>query len=119
MPRKTNRLLLIVVVVGVALLLLLAERYGPGGVQRRGMRVMDDLRERVQPRLSADARFSDVQLTVTTHPGLRVHGEVNHAEDVEELRSIVQAVQGVPPEVKERVIWYVTVRQPAATQSSP
>jgi hypothetical protein len=111
--------ILAIVVAGVVLLVL-AERYGPGGVQRRGMRAMNEIRRRVEPALAADPRFKDVRMTVSTHPGLVVRGEVADAKALDDLRAAVAAAPGVPADGMSRVIWRVEVQGgPATTSSEP
>ncbi len=103
---------LIVILVLAVVALVLAERYGAGGVQRRGMRAADQLRESIAPSLAADPRFAAVETMVMTHPSLRVYGEVPDAKALEDLKSLAQA----PPNAPFIVFFQVKVAEDAATR---
>src|SRR5688500_4628838 len=89
-----RRLLVILVLAGVVL--ILAERYGPGGVQRRGMRAADRFRASITPALTSDPRFAAVDTMVVTHPSLRVYGEVPDGKALEDLKALAKAPPNAP-----------------------
>lgn len=99
------RRVLTIVAVGTALLLL-AEAFGPGGAQRRGLKAAHSFRQRIAPALAGDARFAAVETRVMTHPSLRVYGEVPDEAALSDLRRLVQT----PPDAPFRVIMHATVR---------
>ena len=103
---------LIVILVLAIVALVLAEWYGPGGVQRRGMRAADRLRQSLAPALAADPRFAAVETVVVTHPSLRVYGEVPDAKALEDLKALAQA----PPNAPFIVFFQVKIAADAATR---
>lgn len=105
------RRLLIIVAAGAALLLL-AERFGPGGVQRRGMKAAKSFGQSLAPTLAADPRFSAVETTVTTHPGLRVHGEVPDRQALMDLERVTRP----PPNAAFRVFMHAEVGDDSGTR---
>lgn len=102
---------LIILVVGVAMLVL-AEAFGPGGVQRRGMKAAQSFRQSIAPALAADPRFAAVKTTVITHPSLRVYGEVPDETALADLQRLVQA----PADAPFRVVVHAEVRDLVATR---
>lgn len=106
-----GRRLLIILVVGAAILVL-AEAFGPGGVQRRGMKAADAFRQSISPALAADPRFAAVETSVMTHPSLRVYGEVPDDAALADVQRLVQA----PMDARFRVSMDVKVRVITATR---
>lgn len=103
MSDKWHRLLVIIAVGGVAL--LLAERFGPGGRQRRGSKAAHEFHARIAPTLAIDPRFVAVETRLTSHPAIYVHGQVPDARALADLQQLFQ----VPSDVEFRVIMNVAV----------
>lgn len=107
-----RRLIIILVIGGIAF--LLAERFGPGGRQRRGAREMHVFLERITPVISNDARFADVHTTTRTNPALVVSGVVNDAAALRDLTQICQA----PPDSQFHVLMQVKVAPAPTTRAT-
>jgi hypothetical protein len=84
-----GRRLAIILVVG-ATLLVLAERFGPGGLQRRGSAELRAFRGRVDPAVAADPRFAQVVVHSRTQPALWVTGIVADVAARRDLEAIVR-----------------------------
>ena len=94
----------IIVSVGVCVLIL-AELYGPGGAQRRGIEGVKQLRASIAPLLASDPRFAAVEVLVSTNPALHFGGNVPDAKALEDLKSAIH----LPPHAEFRIIWNVKV----------
>jgi hypothetical protein len=89
----SRRRLSIILALGVVAYIVGA-RYGPAATQERGMAEARETIDRVRPTVSADPRFSRVEMHVLTNPQLRVHGDVPDAAALDDLKRIVVAPRG-------------------------
>jgi hypothetical protein len=85
---------------------------GPAARQRRGMDAAGAFARQLAPKLAADPRFALVDTGVTTHPALRVYGEVPDEQSLRELNALVAA----PPDARYRVMVSVKVAGAAASR---
>ena len=84
----------------------------PAARQRRGMDAASAFARQLASKLAADPRFASVDTGVTTHPALRVYGEVPDEQSLRDLNTLVAA----PPDAKYRVMVNVKVAGAAATR---
>jgi hypothetical protein len=105
---------LAVILLAGIVLALLAERFGPGGVQRRGLHAAEEFRELVQPSVAADRRFSAITMGVLTNLTLSVDGEVPDEKALHDLQQMLLA----PADAPFRVRMHVTVATGAATRKA-
>ena len=113
---QPKRLLLILVMGGI--LAVLANLYGPGGAQRRGMRAAAAHREHIVPAVEADPRFSNVRLAVTTHPGLLALGSVPDSQALTDLERRLQPPDGSEFQlmISVKIVRKATTREGASNE---
>jgi hypothetical protein len=68
---------LIIILVRGAVALARGLLDGPAARQRRGVGQAQAFRSNIGPKVAADPRFASVALGLTTHPALRVYGDVS------------------------------------------
>jgi hypothetical protein len=106
-----SRRLIVILAIGAAALVW-GWLDGPAARQRRGMDAASAFAQQLSPKLAADPRFASVDTGVTTHPALRVYGEVADEQSLRDLNALVVA----PPDANYRVMVNVAVVGPSATQ---
>lgn len=112
---------LLILLLAAAVLGILSTLYGPAATQRRGIQAAAAYRDQIAPSLAADPRFSDIDLSVSTHPALLVRGTVPDQRALSELQHRLQ-----PPDAgRFQIIIHVqvaaddTTRRTAASNSGP
>lgn len=85
--QQVARRLLIIISISLPIIIL-ADIYGPGAQQQRGMREARQFQESIAPKLAADPRFSAVESGVMTHPSLRFYGEVPDERALHDLNEL-------------------------------
>jgi hypothetical protein len=87
---------LILLIIAGAFTLFLAERFGPGGVQRRGLKAAERFGSQIQPIIDRDPRFAAITISVRTNMILMVEGEVSNDQALRDLQKLVQEPAGSP-----------------------
>ena len=106
-----SRRLIIILAIG-AIALVWGWLDGPAARQRRGMDAASAFARQLASKLAAEPRFASVETGVTTHPALRVYGEVPDEQSLSDLNALV----ATPPDAKYRVMLNVKVARVAATR---
>jgi len=88
-----SRRLVVILAIG-AVALIWGWFDGPAARQQRGMSAARALQLQLQPKVTADQRFSKVSLGVSTHPALFARGDVSDEQALRDLKSIVV----IPPD---------------------
>ena len=106
-----SRRLIVILAIGAAALVW-GWLDGPAARQRRGMDAASTFGQQLAPKLAADPRFAAVDTGVTTHPALRVYGEVVDEQSLHDLNALVAA----PSDANYKVMVNVKVVGTAATR---
>jgi hypothetical protein len=85
---------------------------GPAARQRRGAAQAQAFEASVKPQVSADPRFALIDMGLTTHPALRVYGEVPDEQALRDLNALLVA----PADASFRVMVNVRVVADSATR---
>jgi hypothetical protein len=85
---------------------------GPAARQRRGAAQARTFEASVRAKVAADPRFASVDMGLTTHPALRVYGEVPDERALRDLNALLAA----PADASFRVMVNVKVVAEAATR---
>lgn len=106
-----SRRLTVILVLG-AIALIWGWLDGPAARQRRGIAAARAYATQLAPKLAADPRFASVDMSVTTHPAVRVYGQVPDEQSLHDLQSLITA----PPDANFQVTVNVKVTAIAATR---